>query len=296
MDSMDPDGTDADIIAFEAELARLSSRQRRHLEAEARRYAHLSESAREELEAIALTEVQIQDLVRQADEAVRKEAYASAVDAQEQAVILARTLGEAHEVLLQLSQMLYQLAGYYQAAGRYGDALYAMEEVVILDERTHHPDLASDRMVLEQIRQLSAAADGDAQVVAAIKSRMSQVPPEMWGLLEEACREYADLSQEERDRIDAFAGSTADVRRIQQLADQTMRVAFAALRGQDDRSSLADQMENGANQAGEGEPPGSPWSEVSGFIRAVAALLRGQPAPPVSGDYADRITALIQAL
>lgn len=295
IDSKGPDDTDADDAAFEAELAQLGPQQRRHLEAEARRYTQLSEGARDELEAIAMAEVQIQDLVQLAEEASRQKAYASAVDAQEQAVILARTLGEAHEVLLQLSQMLYQLAGYYQAVGRCDDALFAMEEVVVLDQRTDHPDLASDQAVLEQIRQMSAAADGDARVVAAIKSQMSQAPPETWALLEEARREFADLSQEDRAKMESFAGSTVDFHRIQQLADQTVQVAVAALRGQEDRSSLAEQIEITANRAEEGELPGSPWSQAASFIRAVAALLRGQAIPPVPAEYADRMAAVKQA-
>ncbi len=66
----------------------------------------------------------------------------------------AGTEGE-REALVTLSVLLYNLAGCYQKAGRYDDAVTALEEVVALDERTGHPDLGSDREALEQARHLA---------------------------------------------------------------------------------------------------------------------------------------------
>jgi tetratricopeptide (TPR) repeat protein len=63
--------------------------------------------------------------------------------------------GEPREGLVQLSVLLYNLATYHQGARRFDDAVAALEEVVALDERTDHPDLADDRAALDRARQLA---------------------------------------------------------------------------------------------------------------------------------------------
>jgi tetratricopeptide (TPR) repeat protein len=97
----------------------------------------------------------LRHLIAQASAAGQAGDAAGAVAAQEQAVVLARQAGEEREALVSLSVLLYNLAGYYRKAGRYDDAVTALEEVVALDERTGHPDLGSDREALEQVRHLA---------------------------------------------------------------------------------------------------------------------------------------------
>jgi tetratricopeptide (TPR) repeat protein len=76
-----------------------------------------------------------------------------AITAQEQAVALLRAAGDDRSTLVALSVALYNLAGFYSEAGRHAEAVAALEEVVALDERTEHPDLESDRQVLEAARR-----------------------------------------------------------------------------------------------------------------------------------------------
>jgi tetratricopeptide (TPR) repeat protein len=95
-------------------------------------------------------------LLAEAEAAAERGDEAEALAAQEEAVALARQAGEAREALIRLSILLFNLAHLYQSAGRFADAVWALEEVVALDERTEYEDLDSDRAVLEEARQLAA--------------------------------------------------------------------------------------------------------------------------------------------
>jgi hypothetical protein len=66
-----------------------------------------------------------------------------------------RQLEKDEETLVTLSVLLHNLAGYYQDAERYDDAVTALEEVVAIDERINHPDLAQDQQALAQARRLA---------------------------------------------------------------------------------------------------------------------------------------------
>lgn len=81
--------------------------------------------------------------------------------AREAAVAALREAGDDRETLVQLSMTLYNLAMCYARLARFTEAVQALEEVVALDERTGHPDLASDRAVLEQMRQRAAGLPGE---------------------------------------------------------------------------------------------------------------------------------------
>src|SRR5512144_954204 len=92
----------------------------------------------------------------EAQSAMRKGDIATATALQEHAVALARERGAEREALVSLSVLLYNLSTYYAHAGRHDDAVRVLEEVVALDERTGHPDLASDRETLARARQAAA--------------------------------------------------------------------------------------------------------------------------------------------
>lgn len=251
--------------------------------------------------------------VQRARAAAQQGNAAAAIQAQEEAVELIRQFGQEPEVLVQLSILLYNLAGYYQQAGQYEAGVKALEEVVALDEQTGHPDLESDQAALEQARQwagmspeeraqlleergtqrnseeLGGTQEGDLS--AALAEQLANLPPEQRAQLEAVMRQLAQASPEELAAL-----QTAAVRQqIEDLANQTREAALAALRGEIEAAALAQRMEEVAAKVAEGEETGSPWAEVAAFVQAVAAVLRGEAAPAVPAAYAGPMAAILAA-
>jgi hypothetical protein len=77
--------------------------------------------------------------------------------AREAAVAAFHAAGDDRQNLVNLSIALYNLAILHAGQENYAAAVPLLEEVVRLDERTSHPDLASDQAKLEEIRR---RADG----------------------------------------------------------------------------------------------------------------------------------------
>ncbi len=241
-----------------------------------------------------------------------------AVAAQAQAVALLREAlaqaGEPREGLVQLSILLYNLAGYYRRAGRFDDAVTALEEVVALDERTGYEDLDSDREALAQARALAdlspeeraalrqerPPASGPPDVQAALEAQLAQLSPEeraqFQAVAQQFAQQWAQMSDEERAQYQAAAQAAARRQTIDALADQARDAAVAALRGEIERAPLIANIERVAAQAAEGESPGSPWDEVAHYLYAVVALLREQPPLPVPARYAEHFAAIQQSL
>ncbi|HUW10312.1 MAG TPA: tetratricopeptide repeat protein, partial [Anaerolineae bacterium] len=240
---------------------------------------------------------------------------AGAAAAQEEAVALARQAGEEREALVTLSVLLYNLAGYYQRAGRHDDAVAALEEVVALDERTGHSDLESDRETLERARQLArlspderarleaASAGQDAalpHILSALDEQLARLPPDERAQLEARLRqlagEWEGMSPEEQAQQLAAMLAGGQRQQIESFAAQAREGAIAALRGEIERGPLLERIEQVAAQAAEGEEPGSPRDDLAAYLRAVVALLRGQPVPPVPASYAAHLAAIQDAM
>jgi hypothetical protein len=215
------------------------------------------------------------------------------------------------EALVTLSVLLYNLSGYYQAAGRHEEAVAALEEVVALDERTGHPDLASDREALEAARRLAAMSPQEREALQAaaaqaggvdsdIEAELAQLAPEARAQLEAAAREFAQwleqMSPEERAAQVAQMEAAARRTQIESLADQARDGAIAVLRGEAEREALIERIEGVAGQAAEGEAPGSPCLELAAYLRAVVALLRGEAAPEVPARYAGHVAAVREVM
>jgi tetratricopeptide (TPR) repeat protein len=105
-------------------------------------------------------------LVAESEAAAERGDETAALAAYEEAVALARQAGEEREALIQLSILLFNLARLYQGAGRFADAVQALEEVVALDERTEYEELDADRAVLEAARQLAALGSEESESLA----------------------------------------------------------------------------------------------------------------------------------
>ena len=126
----------------------------------ARRLARMSAEERGQW-AAARVQSRIEQLTKQAQEARHRDDYHAAIAAQEAAVTLDRRLGQEQQALVQLSVLLYNLAGYYQLAGDLDEAVQALEEVVALDEQNGHEDLQADLEALERARKYAALAPSE---------------------------------------------------------------------------------------------------------------------------------------
>jgi tetratricopeptide (TPR) repeat protein len=249
----------------------------------------------------------LQAAVARARAAAQAGDFAAAIAAQEEAVALLRrdmTSPPENDALVALSVLLYNLAGYYQQANRHGDAVRAFEEVVALDEQTAHPDLESDRQALQAARRLASLSPEERarlQQAAqeAEESSEDEIPPELRAQLEQ---QLAAMSPAERAALEAAARQFAQMSpaehqalQIRQLTENTREAALAVLRGQADRDAVLPQIEHFAAQAAEGEEPGSPWDEAARFLRAAAAVLKGEPVPFVPAAYAAALSAILDA-
>jgi tetratricopeptide (TPR) repeat protein len=171
----------------------------------------------------------VREATTQARTAAQRGDLAAAIEAQEQAVAhLRSTVADDRDTLVRLSMLLYNLAGYYSQAERWHDAVTALAEVVALDERTGHEDLASDRAALEQAQRMAA------------------------------------VTPEEHSRPEAAADALSH---IQALADQARDAASAALRGEFDRYTLLAWLDEIAERAAADEIPlthhGRSWQPTS---------------------------------
>jgi len=109
-----------------------------------------------------------------ARQAARAGDMAAAIQHQRQAIEPLREAGEEREALVDLSVALYNLAGCLADADRLDEAVAAMEEVVALDRRTGHEDLASDTALLESLRQ-RAAMSPEERATGATATKIADI-------------------------------------------------------------------------------------------------------------------------
>ncbi len=102
--------------------------------------------------------------------------------------------------------------------------------------------------------------------------------------MEERLREMSD---EEREAL-ALAGLR---QRIEGQAEQIAAAALAASQ-RNEVAEVLPRLEEAATYFAEGEAPGSPYEQLAHFTRAVIALLRQQPLPPLPPAYVERFAAL----
>jgi hypothetical protein len=105
-------------------------------------------------------------------------------------------------------------------------------------------------------------------------------------------QQWEQMSDEERAQQMAAMQAAGQRQQIEDVANQAREGAIAALRGKTDREALVARVEQVAAQAAEGEEADSPWAELAAYLRAVAALLRGEPLPPVPQRFAAHLAAI----
>jgi hypothetical protein len=201
-----------------------------------------------------------------------------------------------------LSILLFNHAGFLADAGDLPAAVAALEEVVALDEAWQLPDLASDRQALESMRRRrdgvtdAVAAPEDAaallaQLAAQVEAQLSQMEPAQRAQAEEAMRRLASLSPDEQAALLASQARDELAVQIERQADEVVDAVLRAA-GEGRVAALLPDLDDAAAAFGDGEAPGSPYAELAAFVAAVAALLRGEPAPAVPAGHVARFAAL----
>jgi hypothetical protein len=158
----------------------------------------------------------LQISIEQARDAAQVGDFASAAEIQERVVMHLRLNTKTGDDLVMLGVQLFNLADYYTGLERFTDAIRLMEEVVALDEKIGHPDIDSDRQMLDQVRRLADmtpeqrtqfyASTPQAQPTVSyladpVKDMIAQLdslPPEEREDLEALVREMQGLSPEEQ--------------------------------------------------------------------------------------------------
>lgn len=246
---------------------------------EAAQVRQMIASLAEEQRSRGAEEQSVAQLLQRARQAAAQGNTTEAIAAQEKAIQLLREAGEESSTLISRSVALYQLAGYYSNVGRHSDAVPILEEVVELTERTGHAELSQlAPRALDGARKMAALSPADQQQL------LSQV--------QQTTAALSRMSDEEREKLQA---ATQRIQ-IQSLADQTRDAALKALRGEADRGDIASQMERVAEEAAANQEEGASWAEVAAFVRAVAAVLRGETSPPVPAIYEGHMAAVLEAL
>ena len=208
----------------------------------------------------------------------------------EGALAALRARGDGKDAQEALSVTLYNQAGYLADAGRLDDAVAALEEVVAIDRRFNLPDLASDTAALARMIRRRDGLPAEREEAGEPTDPLDALSPEAQAQLEEAARQFAQLSPDEQQ------AAQMAVRR-EMLAAQANDVAEAALAAKREGRSaeLLPKLDEAAAYFADGEAADSPYAQLASFVRAVSALLRGEPPPPVPQAYVERFAALRQA-
>ncbi|NWF79761.1 MAG: CHAT domain-containing protein [Chloroflexi bacterium] len=139
--------------------------------------------------------------------------------AREASIAAFREAGDDRQNLVNLSIALYNLAIFHAGQENDAAAVPLLEEVVALDERTGHPDLASDRAKLEEMRRRASGMPEVTLVDVVAQWRDSGGDDEQFvALLNLVCNLYVqtmrDGSEAQRDQL---AADLAHLRAIRPL-------------------------------------------------------------------------------
>ena len=265
------------------------------------RMQRLAELSPEEREQLMLVELQatLVALSEQAQAASQAGEVATAVSIQEEAVALAQVLGNSVPALTQLGILLHNLAGYYQDAERYDDAVVAMEGVVALDEQIGAPELAEDQATLKQLCELAAMAPqaradllAAAQATAAQLAQMSDA--EKQSLADSVQRAHENLAaMNPAERQIAMLGAAKEA--MAQLAKQVRETAVAVQRGQQHKAVLLAQTKQLRDQIGNNTRFGIARYDFVAYLDVVEALVHGNPVKSIPKSYQADVKAIRKA-
>jgi hypothetical protein len=119
----------------------------------------------------------------------------------------------------------------------------------------------------------------------------AQMGPEQRDAMGKVAERRARLSPKAQEA----AAPAARQEMIDQQADQAVEAALDAL-GRGRTAALLPRLAEMAAYFAPGQTAGSPYADLAGFLDAVAAVLRGESAPAVAGEYAERLAAVEKAV
>jgi hypothetical protein len=214
--------------------------------------------------------------------------------ARESAVTAFRAAGDDRQTLVNLSIALYNLAIFHAGQDNYTAAVPLLEEVVALDERTGHPDLASDRAKLEEIRQRASGMPEVTLVDVVAQWRDSGGDDEQFvSLLNLVCNLYVQTMREgggaQRDQL---AADLAHLRAIRPLpiagANDFLGVLQLRLRDEPGMAERAIQIQAALP------------TQLAQVLASMEQQLSGEPvSPPADTDEqeaAAEMAALLRSL
>lgn len=200
-----------------------------------------------------------------------------AIDLQETAVTSLRQMEKSEDTLVTLSVLLHNLAGYYQDAGRFDDAVTALEEVVAIDRQTDHPDLAQDEEALAQARQLATMTP---EQLAALELQAKQ-----------AAVRLTSMSQGEQEMARSNILRTA----MRALAGDVRDAAIAARQNGQATGALAARVEIALAQVRDEPALGDERDELVDYFESVVAILRDQSPKTIPPAYAEDIESILNS-
>ncbi len=177
-----------------------------------------------------------------------------------------------------------------QARGDRETAQQRYREELAIFERLGMPEANQVRGLLASLGAGAGSGPQGTMPEQAVVA-LDALSPEAQAQLQEVARQFAHLSPDEQQ-------ATQMAVRRELLAAAANDVAEAALsaRREGGIAELLPKLDEAAAYYADGEAADSPYAQLAGFVRAVGALLRGDPPPPVPQAYVERFAALRQAL
>lgn len=141
----------------------------------------------------------LETLVANAQAAAGRGNHEEAVKLQLEALNLVKQAGDAPDYLRAQGVLLFNLANFYEASGRFPEAIATLEQVVALDEQTQNPDLEQDRAALERMRHLAALSPEERSdyALAEVQVMIQTLANDAQAAANAGDRETAVLAQEQ---------------------------------------------------------------------------------------------------
>jgi tetratricopeptide (TPR) repeat protein len=223
--------------------------------------------------------------------------------------------------------LLHSLAGVLSSQGKYGEAESLFRQSLEVDEKSlgvWHPSLYPTLTNLASVlAEQSRAEEGEPVLQRALKIAVrahGPSHPDVAQVLNMLAQLQAVLGRSEAPETARLAlatvmatlgvehpitqqvapilqgiasgGGTDANSEIASFASQIRNGAIAALRGEIGRDALIGAIEETVAQVPEGEEDGSALADLALYLRAILALLRGEPVPKVPSAYSEHMAAI----